>query len=88
MEKKKNCIKDIYIWLESGRQKACSVKCDNEDIQKLLTALEEEFERMFTYSESYKVFYGEGSFEKALKSCQTKVEKLLKEENEIELELC
>lgn len=78
MEKKKNCVKDIYVWLDSGRQKACSVKCDNKDIEKLLSSLESEFDKMITYGESYKVFYGEGSLDKALKRCQTKIRKLIK----------
>lgn len=82
MEKKKNCVKDIYIWLDGGRQKACSVKCDNKDIEKLLTSLEEEFNKMFTYGESYKIFYGEGSLEKALKHCQSKIKKLIKKAEE------
>ena len=55
MGKKKNCVKDIYVWLDGGRQKACSVKCDNKDIEKLLTSLEEESNKMFTYGESYKI---------------------------------
>lgn len=78
MEKEKNCVKDIYIWLDGGREKACSVKCNNEDIQKLLNGLESQFEKMFTYSESYKVFYGESRLEKALENAISKIKRLLK----------
>lgn len=77
MEKKKNCVKDIYVWLDGGRQKACSVKCNDNDIQTLLTSLEGKFGKMFTYGESYKVFYGESGFEEVLNYSISKIEKLL-----------
>lgn len=78
MEKKKDCIKDIYVWLDGGRQKACSVKCNSKDIEKILNILEGEFNRMFTYSESYKLYYGEGSIEKAIKQSFVKVKRIIK----------
>lgn len=81
MEKKKNFVKDIYVWLEGGKQKACSVKCDNRDIELLLNALESKYHKMFTYGESYRVFYGEGSLEKSFRLCSAKVERLISAEN-------
>lgn len=86
MEKKKNCVKDIYVWLDGGRQKACSVKCNNSDIEKLLNSLEKCFSRMFTYGESYKVFYGEGSLEKSLEHCISKINRLLLKEEKAKIE--
>ena len=82
MEKKKNCVKDIYVWLDGGRQKACSVKCETKDVEKLLNQLETEFSKMFTYGESYKMFYGDASLEKAVKHCRAKIKRILKKVEE------
>lgn len=82
MEKKRNFVKDIYIWLDGGRQKVCSVKCENSEIDKLLSLLENEYGKMFTYSEGYKSFYGEGNMEKSIKHCYSKTRKIIKKHQE------